>query len=143
MIDSAARQNRRLSWIFVFGCLVTVQFVGCGGSTPTGTVKGKVLLDGQPYSEAAVAFISLDTGQAGVAQVNPDATFQLTTPLPVGSYRVYLEPPDADAQATAEQPKPVAMDKTVPEKYWNEASTDITIDITEGENDVTVELKSS
>ena len=137
------KKNRAWSWACIFACLLSALLVGCGQSTPTGTVKGKVTLDGQPYSDAAVAFISLDTGQAGVAQVNPDGTFQLETPLPVGNYKVYLEPPATDAQASAEQPTPVAMDKTVPEKYWNEASTDISVDITEGENDVTVELKSS
>ena len=40
-----------------------------------------------------------------------------------------------------EEPSEEKMDESLPEKYLNEASSDIKIDIVEGENDVTVPLK--
>jgi hypothetical protein len=50
---------------------------------------------------------------------------------------MYLAPKVAGA---TEEPTAVAIDQTVPTKYWNEASSDIKIDIVEGENNVSVPL---
>ena len=117
-------------------CLVCV---GCGKSEPMGTVQGKVLLNDAPYSDAAVVFTSLDTGRGGVAQIEADGTFRIETPLPIGTYKVYLEP-KFEEEETA-QPKPVAINDEVPAKYWDEFSSDISIEVGEGENnDVTVQL---
>jgi hypothetical protein len=103
-----------------------------------GTVQGTVTLDGAPYADAAVIFLSMETGQGASGDIQSGGTFSLSDPLPVGTYTVYLAP---KAVAETDQPSPVTMDRTVPEKYWNEAASDIKIDIQEGPNAVTVELK--
>ena len=118
--------------------LLSIVLIGCEKPIPTGTVKGKVLLDEAPYTDGSVCFLDLQTGQAGSANIQSDGTFQLEAPLRVGTYKVYLAP--KAAQAT-DEPQPVTMDESVPDKYWNEASTDISIDVAEGENDVTVQVK--
>lgn len=43
---------------------------GCSGrkSKPKGTVQGKVIFNGQPYTEASVVFLNQATGQGGVGQ---------------------------------------------------------------------------
>ena len=105
-----------------------------------GTVKGTVTLDGKPYSDAAVVLMDLKTGQAGVADIQPGGTFALEAPLPVGKYTVYLAPKSADNPS--EEAKPVMMSGSLPDKYYNEAESDITVDIKEGENNVEVPLKS-
>ena len=79
----------------------------------------------------------METGKAGTNNINADGTFNLKDPLPVGAYKVYLAP---KVDAASDQPKPVTMDKNVPDKYWNEASTDISVQVVAGENDVTVPL---
>lgn len=129
-------------WVQALG-LVSLVFVlaGCGESTPMGTVKGKVTLDGEPYSDAAVVFMSMQTGQGGSTDIESDGTFALKDPLPVGTYTVYLAPKAADNKS--EKATPVKMDtSTVPEKYWSEMS-DITIEVKKGPNEVTVPLESN
>ncbi len=118
--------------------LVAVTSVGCSKKIPTGTVKGKVTLDDQPYSNASVVLLGVDSGQAGSADIQSDGTFSIAEPLPVGKYTVYLAP---KASATnSEEAAPVSIDTTVPDKYWNEMS-DIKVDLAEGPNEITVPLK--
>jgi len=111
---------------------------GCGSSKSTGTVKGSVTLGGAPYADAAVVFLSMDTGQGSSVDIQSGGSFELPEPIPTGTYTVYLAPKAAEA---GDQPKPVSIDQAVPDKYWNEAASDIKIEVKEGENSVTVELK--
>ncbi|MBC8873920.1 MAG: carboxypeptidase regulatory-like domain-containing protein [Planctomycetes bacterium] len=139
MIDFVSKM-KGLPWLVVVAAsLSSVVFVGCGKSTPEGTVQGKVTLDDAPYADATVVFLSLETGQAGSADIQSDGTFRVEAPLPVGTYVVYLAP-KAD-EDMGEQPKPETIDQTVPDKYWDEGASDIKIEIHEGENDVPVPLK--
>ena len=140
MIDFVSKM-KRLPWlVVVVASLLSVVFVGCSKSTPAGTVQGKVILNDAPYANAAVVFLSLETGQAGSADIQSDGTFRIETPLPVGTYTVYLAP--KAGEDTEEEPKPEILDEAVPDKYWNESSSDIEIEISEGDNDVTVPLES-
>ncbi len=119
--------------------LLCLGIAGCSGdAVPTGTVAGKVLLNDAPYTNASVVLLSLETGQGGTAVIQPDGTFRIEEPLPVGSYKAFLAPKPIVAKEGDEQP--VKIDQSVPDKYWNEAMTDISIEIVEGENDVTVPL---
>ena len=119
-------------------CLCTAMFAGCGKSKPMGTVKGTVTLDGQPYADASIVFLSLTSGQAASVDIQAGGTFQLPSPLPADTYTVYLAP---KAGNPSDEPKPVSIDATVPDKYWNEAASDIKIEVKEGENNVQVPLK--
>ncbi len=120
---------------------------GCSKSEPVGKVEGKVLFDGKPYTEAAVVFLNAETGQGGAANIQADGSFTLAEPIPVGTYVVYLAPKIADDNPTGsgeegtEGPVSMVSDESVPAKYWNEADSDIRIQIQEGPNNVTVELK--
>ncbi len=138
MIGRGSQRERSPWGAFALVCLVCLAWVGCAKTTPVGTVKGKVTLNDAPYGDAAVIFLSLETGKGGSSNINADGTFALKDPLPVGTYKVYLAPKVGEA---SDQPKPVSMDKAVPDKYWNEAATDISIKVAAGPNDVKVELR--
>ena len=127
---------RQLSLVLLSVSLVAC--LGCGSAKPTGTVKGTVTLNGVPYADAAVIFLSLETGQGDSTDIQAGGAFQLPTPLVTGTYTVYLAPKAVEA---SDQPKPVSIDQAVPDKYWNEAASDIKIEVKEGENNVKVELK--
>ena len=144
MTDWYSKMRRLPLRKMVLTCLLTVLFVGCGEAPiPTGTVKGKVTLDDAPYAEdGSVVFMSTDTGQAGTADIQSDGTFSLTDPLQVGSYAVFIGPKSAESEDGMQEPSEEKIDESLPEKYTNEASTDIKIEIVEGENDVLVPMKS-
>ncbi len=132
-------------WGLAFGsalafALLIITLAGCAQVDPVGTVEGTVLLDGEPYSDASVVFLSLDTGQGSSANLGPGGRFELPDPLPVGTYTVFMAPRAEDADA--HEPQPVTMDESIPDKYWNEASSDIEITVEEGANDVRVELET-
>ena len=125
-------------WFVSVACLCGLLLCGCGPSGPaTGTVEGKVLLNDAPYADAAVVFISLKTGTAGTADLQPGGTFKLKDPLRVGEYQVFLSP----KVVPGGEPKPVSIDTAVPDKYWNESTTDIVLEVKAGKNDFTVPLK--
>ena len=138
MTVSGSPLNRRLSRSGLLVVLMFVLVIGCGKSEPVGTVQGTVTFDGTPYTNAAVIFLSLTTGQGGTADIQSDGTFKITTPLPVDTYRVYLAPKLGEATGEAQ---PVRIDQSIPDKYWNEAATDISIDVAEGSNTVEVRLQ--
>lgn len=119
--------------------LLATLLVGCGPKTgPTGTVEGKVTLDGAPFSAASVVFVSPKTGAAASADIQDGGVYSMKEPLKVGVYTVYLAPkaaPEKDGQPTA-----VSIDKSVPAKYWSEASS-ISVEVKEGRNQIPVELK--
>jgi len=123
-----------------FCCLIALACLGCGSSGPnlkTGTVEGVVTLDGQPYSGADVILYSRSSGRAFNAALDASGKFRVEEPVVVGPYLAYLAPKSVEVADGA--PPPVAsIDKSVPSKYWNEATTDIEVNVTEGANSVTV-----
>jgi len=131
--------RRRLSGpLLCLLCICPLAFSSCKPSTPMGTVKGTVTLDDKPYADAAVVFLSPTSGQASSADLQAGGMFQLPAPLPTDTYIVFLSPKVGNP---TDEPKPVSIDASVPDKYWNEASSDIKIEVKEGENNVQVQLK--
>lgn len=115
--------------------------VACSSpSQPTGTVRGTVTLGDAPYDKAAVMLFSPTTGPVGIADLQPGGTFAMIDPIPVGTYTVYLAPKSVDSGDGSAQPMAVTIDESVPDKYWNEASSDVSIEVKEGPNEVTVKL---
>ena len=121
-------------------CGSVILAAGCSSKPQTGTVTGTVKYDGKPYSNAGVMFLSLETGNGSGGDIQPDGSYSQADPIVVGTYTVYLAPKAPDLKP-GEQPPAAYMDKTVPEKYWSEASSDIKIDVKEGPNVVPLDIK--
>lgn len=134
-VGNPARYFRFTSLLLI---ALILSLIGCAQKIPMGTVKGNVEFKGKPYNNAAVLFVSLETGRGSSANINSDGTFALPDALPLGNYKIFLAPKIGDPLA---EPKPVKIDKSVPGKYWNESATDLSHEVTEGLNEVTVELK--
>jgi hypothetical protein len=130
-------------WTALWIVLLTLVMVvpGCTGrkTKPKGSVEGKVIFNGQPYTEAAVVFLNQETGQGGSANIQPDGSFRLPEKVEIGNYIVYLAPKLEENPAA--EPKPVSIDRTVPEKYWSESTSDIRVEVKTGSNQFTIELK--
>jgi hypothetical protein len=126
--------------------LLLIATVGCGGGEATGTVKGTVYLGEEPFGDASVVLVSPDTGQGGSADVNPDGTFSIELPIPVGTYTAYLTPKIDEAAMMEKMQQGMAtgmeMPKDFPAKYQNEASSDLKVQVEEGENEVTLRMET-
>ncbi len=124
--------------------LLVTLMVGCSKSDPTGTVKGKVLLGDTPYSGGSIVLLSPTSGRGGSAELQADGTFSITEPpLPVGTYSAYIAPKEnanMEAAMKSGMDSGVKMDEQIPQKYWNESLTDLSVTIEEGENEVTLTM---
>lgn len=136
-------QNSKLSKILLaMLCGSVVMACGCSNKPPTGTVTGTVTFEGEPYSNAGIMFLSLETGNGSGSKINPDGSYALADPIPVGTYSVYLAPKeDEEGPTSIDQPVPVYMDKTIPAEYWSESTTKIKFDVKEGPNVFPVDIK--
>jgi len=126
----------------VFACsLIFLSIGGCGSSIPMGDVSGTVTVNGEAYSEASLVFLSMQTGAGSSADIGEGGSFKLPDPLPTGTYKVYLAPRSIPEEENG-QPTAVQMDKSIPAKFWNESSTDVTATVEEGENDLAIKFDS-
>ncbi len=121
----------------VLGC-VLLAWSGCAKPNPTGTVEGNVTLNGQPFSNARLNFLSKGTGAASAAEIAGDGSFKVETPMKVGTYVVFLAPKTV---ADPDHPSPSpGIDPKVPQACWNEATSPLKIEVKEGKNNVPIEL---
>jgi len=132
----------------VSSCLA---LLGCGGGAVGPSVKGQVLLDGQPVAEARVEFQGKGgqtavTDKDGVFELNGKTPFKTVQP---GTYKVTVTK-FVDASGQPIPPDQYEMIKmtgkakqSLPKKYTERTSTDLSADIKEGKNELKpFELKS-
>ncbi len=72
------------------GACLAFAAAGCGPST--GTVKGKVLIDGAPLTSGSVSLQS-STGLVCDAPIKPDGTYEISN-VPVGSAKILVSAMD-------------------------------------------------
>lgn len=124
----------------VVAILAVVLLGGCTAAEPTGMVSGKVTLEGEPVTEGVVSFFS-DSGYSTTAEIQSDGSFSVTGEMPVDKYTVSVSPPEL---TDALPPGEVEIPKSpIPEGYFDESTSDIVQEIKEGENTLTIALKSS
>ncbi len=136
---------KRLAHPFLIGgtlMLMVGVFAGCDSGPATGSVSGTVTLDGKPYEKGIVNLIDVQTGQAGNAEVSAGGKFSLSSPIRVGTYSVFMTPVAPPMPTDGSPPPPVQVDQSLPDKYRNEAMTDIKVEVKEGSNTVKIEMKT-
>jgi hypothetical protein len=133
---------------------LSVATAGCSGSPKpvVGDVKGKVTLDGSPFSPGNVAFKGRSTGVGTTAQLQPDGTYRVVTPeggLREDTYEVAILPlpvvPADPVAATIEAAKgnaPPPDTSKIPEKYRDFATSTFTVTVKKGENQGDFDMKS-
>lgn len=117
--------------------------IGCGDSTTDlAPVKGIVLLDGKPLTSGRVSAVPAK-GRGANGVIGADGTFELTTENPgdgaaVGTHTVSVVSM-SPGSGGPEGPRGKLL---VPEKYTNDLTSGLTIEVKPGENNVKLELTS-
>ncbi len=127
-------------------CLAVLMFSGCGGDdVPKGKVAGVVTLKGVPFTAGAVRFTSESSeSEAFGAEVNKLGEFKIADPIPAGVYKVTLAPPTIGPIVENGVARPATaadLKNDIPAKYLSPAKSDKTVDVSEGENDLTIDFK--
>lgn len=119
-------------------CLLSI---GCDAEQRTSTVVGRVTLDDQPLSSGSILLLS-DLGDSGGAEVQSDGTFTLA--CNPGTYHVAVMPVAVKAGVDGLPVDPTQAGNAVeiPKMYQDVGSSEITVEVTEGENTLDVPLVS-
>lgn len=117
-------------------CLVAFVAAGCGGEDegPTGEVEGTVTLANKPLADANIQLVNPDTGAPFGGKIT-DGKFKLEDPVPVGTYKVAITPPEApqpDDEASGK--KATQLAKAIPLGYQDTNSSGLTAKVEEGPN---------
>ena len=147
MVKLALITNARLEFHMyrLFVAIFLLMVSGCASEEPRGTVTGKVLINGVPFSEGTIYFENQTKGVALTGQIKPDGSFKLASHqgqgLVVGSYKVAISP-EAMLMSADEIPlvgknprKPNDVKKSpLPVKYFKTSTSKLTAEIKEGAN---------
>ncbi len=123
--------------------LVSVSFaIGCNTEEPvkTGTVEGTVKLKGKSFDSGTVGFQNPETGATDAAQVGEGGKFSLASPLPVGTYKVYITPPEAPQPDDEESGKLANQGPEVPDKYQDGSTSGESVEVKEGPNSFEIDF---
>lgn len=116
---------------------------GCSGGPhsekPSGSVTAKVTYGGQPVTVGTVTLFSSQTGLGGGQDLNQEGVAYIET-IPVGEYVVTVTPPLPDMS----DPNPPQIDyPQLPQKFRSDTTSTLKATVTEGDNDLQLELKES
>lgn len=138
--------RRRTSGLLSCGAaLILAVAAGCGGSgtvdVPTGEVAGTVTYGGTPVTRGFVNLASRETGKAYTLPIGEEGQFKSDAPVVVGPYTVFITPPEGEAPSV-DNPSPAPPDpKNIPQKYRSEQTSDLELEVKEGENTPKFELQ--
>lgn len=142
----------QLAMTAAIGSLVLLCGCSSGGYRgPTGTVSGKVTLDGAPVPQGCVVSFVSPAGHVGSAVVDADGKYQLGTKdnpnIPVATYNVAVSPPaqqmsqaDYDKYMSGGAAAKTAAPSVIPEKYTATATSGLTKEVKQGPNTINIEL---
>lgn len=122
--------------VFVVGACLG--FSGCAEETD-GSVSGKVTYQGKPVTEGAVNFYAQATGVAAQANLDSSGAFTFAEPLPLGVYKVFIQPP-SPPQLPPGSPPPPKSQFSVPMQYQDATQSPLTEEVKPGVNEFSIDL---
>lgn len=126
------------------GLLVCLLF-GCGAAgSKTAIVKGTVTFKGKPVPNGTVTFVPA-SGHHATGEIRPDGSYTLTSFRPgdgavPGTYKVIVVAMQDMTGRLPEDRTPLPP-PIVPNKYTSIATTDLTVEVKEGENQIDLPLR--
>ncbi len=128
-------------WRFLPSALLlgaVLALVGCRGKL-AGTVSGKLSYKGEAVTTGSVNFYAPDKGVGALAPLDSSGAFKFSTPLPPGTYKVYVQPPPPE-QLPPGSPVKKAPSLAIPPKYLDASTTTLTLEVKAGQNEFPIEL---
>jgi hypothetical protein len=119
---------------------VLLILTGCAQPVaPTGTISGRVTMNGKPASGLVVSLFLPSRGVGASAVVGVDGSFEILEPIPTGEYvvTIMLPVPMPPTPGAAAPPPPAFQ---VPAKYGNDKTTDLRATVNPGANSVELKL---
>lgn len=150
-----AKLLRGYSSLGILACLCLVMLVaGCSGTTSAGAqATGVITLDGSPLPNAFITFVPKGGGSSAFATSDAQGNFTVksaesVTGLAPGEYVVVVESGESSGEEAGGESETQGEVSTsgspIPAKYMSDATSDLTVTISEGEQKaVTLELSSA
>lgn len=114
---------------------------GCGGKLDNATVAGTVKFQERPITGGQLLLFCAPLGIAASAPIGPDGSFKLDGPVRAGNYVVTIRPPAAPPPIPTGAAPPPQPASYVPEKYRNDKTSDLKVDVVAGENNFELVLR--
>jgi hypothetical protein len=111
---------------------------GCGD--PAGKVSGKVTFQGKAVTNGQISLNLKGKGVAQSAKLDQEGAFTMATPMPPGTYHVTYVPPTPEPQDPTKGARP-AVESVVPKKYEDLQTTDASVEVKAGNNDLSIQFK--
>jgi hypothetical protein len=113
---------------------VTMAIVGCGASAkPQGKISGKVSFQGNPVTAGEINLFQKSTGTAVTAPLDSSGNFTVPVPMDTGTYSISIIPPRPKQLPPGTPPEELPP-FPVPIKYQDPAQSDLTKEVTKGDN---------
>ena len=149
----------RLAQIYLT-VVISLGLAGCGGGgglpegVKSGTVSGSITSSGEPLPEGCTLSFHPEggTGIPAISSVMAGGSFKLrakgTFDIPTGIYKVVVQPPppppmsdEEEMMASLEDTSQSSDIKEIPEKYRGLDTTTEMVEVKEGDNTFTIDLK--
>lgn len=112
---------------------------GCSKTVPVGSISGQATCKGKPLTTGEIVLSSPDWKQSAAGELDMNGKFNLRKPLPPGKYQVAWVPPSPTVADIGEAPqKQIVYPVSV--KRQNIETTDLTFEVTDGENNANFEF---
>jgi hypothetical protein len=141
-MTSILKPNPQCLWL----AMALITLAGCGGAYDS-TVAGIVTLDGDAVPKGAVLFAPQSAGSSAYGMIQDDGSYALYTGreegLPPGKYVVTVSANESAGTASKDGGPPPMGKALTPEWYRDPATSGLTFDVTPGDNEIDLELKST
>lgn len=138
-------------WRLIFFQFVSISLIGmiflsgCNSEPPVivGDIEIVVTFSGDAVKQGNVNLAGIGRAEGGTAKLNESGTV-LIKGIKVGKYKVYVSPPQLQAPVPDLAKggfKPAPVPKDIPKLFHTEITSPLTIEVKEGENIFTFDLK--
>lgn len=127
------RIGMNAQWSVLLSILTSL--VWCAGcrpeAPPTGSLSGKVTLNGQPLTMGTLTFVDDRTGTGASAELDASGSYDIKT-IRTGHYRVAIYSPPPKPESPSQDVG--AMKLNIPDKYRSPETSGLTATVKEGKN---------